>query len=133
MPLKQLRTALLRARAQRLPPVPSTLKGLARILEKPGNEILSATEDQKDSVFAGTSGKAREKTFSIIFASKRRLRYMAKDGCKLVFSDGTFKPVPRKIKAHQIWTISTARQNHVRIQRFCKLGLETLCRYIFIV
>ena len=119
MNLVKLRTSMRRARLESLPTLPTTMKGLAKILSARETQNLTLSLDGKDRLYAGKCGSASRRTFSILFASKRMLKMM--QNVKIVFSDATFKPCPRNRKVHQVWSICTVRRNHVRALLFLSL------------
>lgn len=102
-----------RARLENRPLVPHSLKALHKILRQRHFRCLSTTLDGKDNIYVGRAGSASQKTICLLFASRRRLKYMRK--VKKIICDATFSPVPKGLAAHQVWTISTTRQHHVGI------------------
>ncbi len=114
MPLVTLRPSMRRARLQNRPQIPRSIKELDKILSRRRYRKLSCTIDGKDNVYAGRAGSASQKTISALFVSRRMLRYMNKSRrIQSIFCDATFCPVPRGMKANQLFTISTIRQHHV--------------------
>lgn len=109
MTLEKMRASMRRARLELLPAIPKTLKQLDLILSNPLYNKLTNTLLDDDNIYAGSCGEGRNR--SIIFASKRQLRRLGR--AKQVFSDGTFKPVPKGIPVSQVWNICTNRDNHV--------------------
>ena len=108
----KLRSSMARARLESRPRVPKSLKDLDKVLRRGATyRKLSKTLDGADNVYAGRSGSAREKTLCLLFISRRMRKIMRK--VKRVFADGTFAPVPRGLRASQIWTISQVRRHHV--------------------
>ncbi|XP_052129972.1 uncharacterized protein LOC127751057 [Frankliniella occidentalis] len=101
-----------RARLENRPRIPHTLKQLNKVLTMRRFRLLSKTMDGEDQLFAGRAGSASRKTLSLLFVTKRMLRYMGKR-VRRIFCDATFSPVPRGMKASQVWTISTVRLHHV--------------------
>ncbi|KAK3907416.1 RuBisCO large subunit-binding protein subunit alpha, chloroplastic [Frankliniella fusca] len=114
MPLVTLRPSMRRARLENRPQIPRSIKELDKILSRRRYRKLSCTIDGKDNVYAGRAGSASQKTISALFVSRRMLRYMNKSRrVQSIFCDATFCPVPRGMKANQLFTISTIRQHHV--------------------
>ncbi|XP_034246644.1 uncharacterized protein LOC117648296 [Thrips palmi] len=111
IPLVSLRSSMRRARLENRPRIPHSLKDFDKVLRSRRYRRLSRTMDGKDNVYAGRAGSAADKTISLIFVTRRMRRYMRK--VKRIFCDGTFSPVPRGMKAYQVWTISTIREHHV--------------------
>ncbi|KAK3916108.1 Sulfite reductase [NADPH] hemoprotein beta-component [Frankliniella fusca] len=111
IPSVSLRSAMQRARLEKRPLIPKTIKALDKILRQRQYRALHRTLDKKDYLYAGRAGSASSKTISAIFATKRQLRRMKK--VRKLYCDATFCPVPRAMKAHQVWTLSTIRQHQV--------------------
>ncbi|XP_034254909.1 uncharacterized protein LOC117653380 [Thrips palmi] len=107
----KLKSSMKRARLQNRPRIPHSLKDFDKILRQRRYRLLSRTMDGKDSVYAGRAGSASARTISLVFMTKRMAKYTKK--VKKIFVDGTFSPVPRGVKASQVWTISTVRRHHV--------------------
>lgn len=113
MSVVKLKTSMRRARLENRPKMPHTLKALDKVLRKRRYRALSRTLDGKDNIYIGRAGSSSRKTISLLFASKRRLKYMRR--VDKIICDATFSPVPSGIKASQVWTISTTRLHHVSI------------------
>lgn len=112
IPLVKLRSSMARARLENRPRVPKSLKDFDKVLGRGSRyRKLAKTLDGEDNVYAGRSGSAREKTLCLIFMSRRMRHEMRR--VKKVFADGTFAPVPRGLRASQVWTISEVRRHHV--------------------
>jgi len=90
-----------RARLENRPRIPHCLKDLDKILRQRQYRALSKV-GHKDSIYAGRAGSSRRKTISLIFVSKRMLKYMNKQKISTIFCDATFCPVPRGLRAYQV-------------------------------
>ncbi|KAJ1518904.1 hypothetical protein ONE63_011490 [Megalurothrips usitatus] len=110
IPLVKLRSSMRRARLENRPRIPHSLKDLDKVLRRKKWKALSRTLDGKDNVYAGRAGSAAEKTLSLVFFTRRMCKYLRK--VKKIYCDATFSPVPRGMKAHQVWTISTVLMHH---------------------
>ncbi|KAK3916209.1 4-hydroxy-3-methylbut-2-en-1-yl diphosphate synthase (flavodoxin) [Frankliniella fusca] len=111
IPLVKLRSSMRRARLENRPQIPRSLKAFDKILRLRRYRALSRTLDGRDIIYAGRAGKASERTISLVFVTRRMVKYMKR--VQKIFCDGTFSPVPRGIKASQVWTVSTLRRHHV--------------------
>lgn len=111
IPPVSLRSSMRRARLENRPLIPRSLKALHKVLRQRQYRALSTTIDGKDNIYAGRSGSASRKTLALIFVTKRMRKYLKK--VKKLFCDATFCPVPRRMKAYQVWTLSTLRLHHV--------------------
>lgn len=80
-----------RARSSMFPPAPATLQELTAILQDPRYQVISATHDALDSLYAG-SVTAADGSHHIIFMSRRMARVAR--SLDILFADGTFKVLP---------------------------------------
>ena len=111
IPLVKLRSSMRRARLENRPLIPRSLKDFHKVLRQKKYRALSRTLDGKDNIYAGRAGSASEKTISLVFVTRRMRKYMRK--VKKLFCDATFSPVPRGLRASQVWTLSSIRRHHV--------------------
>jgi len=89
--LSKIRSAMQRARSSMFPPPPATLEELTAILQDPRYQVICATHDARDSLYAG-SVIANDGSHHIIFMSRRMARVAR--SLNLLFADGTFKVLP---------------------------------------
>ncbi len=90
--LARMRTAMRNARMASYPqPPPRTLRELTAILQDPRYEVLTATLDNEDNIYAGSVTDVRG-DHHILFASRRSLDHLAT--CNWIHGDGTIKIVP---------------------------------------
>ena len=89
--MSNMRSAMQRARASMFPRVPATLEELTQILQIPQYRIITATEDARDNVYAGSVTDA-DGRHHIIFSSRRLLTVGR--SLSVLFLDGTFKSIP---------------------------------------
>ncbi|KAE8743169.1 hypothetical protein FOCC_FOCC011262 [Frankliniella occidentalis] len=110
----KLRSSMIRARRENLPPVPHSLLELATILEDPNYSFLNKTLDGQDRVYIGKFGQTAQGTRCLMFSSERALEYMSSQHSPVldVLSDATFC-IPTVLNGRQIWSIVTIRRNHV--------------------
>lgn len=113
--LRTLRPSMQKAREDGLPRIPHSLSELAQLLRDEDNEHITKTLDGEDSLFAGVVGNSNNRTRSILFFSRRNLKYMGSRHVKKVFCDGTFT-IPNDLGCSQVWTLITLRRHHVSIQ-----------------
>jgi len=100
----KLRSSMVKARRENLPPVPHSISELADILDDPQYEFLVSSMDGNDLIYTGKFGQSDDGTLCIMFASMRHV--------KDVMSDATFC-VPTVLDCRQVWNIVTLRRNHV--------------------
>ncbi|XP_034247294.1 uncharacterized protein LOC117649035 [Thrips palmi] len=89
--LSKIRPAMQRARSRMYPPPPATLQELTGILQDPRYQVISATNDARDSLYAG-SVTAADGSHHIIFMSRRMA--LVAQSLNILFADGTFKVLP---------------------------------------
>lgn len=102
--MPRIRTSMRNARMERYPNIPATLLDLGDLLRDPQYESICSTIDGNDNIF-GNQVTATDGSVSIIFASDRMLRFMAR--VRIIFCDGTFCN-PSLPETSQVFNILTS-------------------------
>ncbi|KAK3929514.1 Granzyme-like protein 2, partial [Frankliniella fusca] len=109
--LTGMRTALRNARMSAFPkPPPRSLRELDAILQNPRYEVLTATLDGRDNIYAGSVSDA-DGRFHILFSSERLLQTLAT--VTWIHGDGTVKIVPAVDDVSQVFTTVTTWNHHI--------------------
>lgn len=97
--VRNLRSAMHRARGSVYPTIPQGVPELSLILEDPAWEYLTQTCDLQDSIYLGTA-VARDFSMHVVFMSSRCLAYLRL--ANIVFADGTFYITPSVEGSYQV-------------------------------
>lgn len=97
--LRNLRSAMQRARGGVFPHVPETLLRLSWILEDPMWESLTRTADLQDNIYLGTA-IGDDVSVNIVFISSRGLQLLRE--AERIFADGTFYISPSVDGCYQV-------------------------------
>jgi len=97
--LRNLRSAMQRARAGVFPRIPDTLLSLSLILEDPMWESLTRTIDSLDSIYLGTA-IGNDVSINLVFMSSRGLQVLRE--ADRIFADGTFSITPSVEACYQV-------------------------------
>ncbi|KAK3911685.1 Volume-regulated anion channel subunit LRRC8E, partial [Frankliniella fusca] len=123
----KLRVAMRNARMSSFPqPAPRSLQELTALLQNPRYEVLTATLDGEDNLYAG-SVTDENGDHHILFASRRQLQLLTK--VIWLHGDGTLKVVPAMDGISQLFTIVTTWTHHIVALAWALMSSKTQVAY----